>query len=110
MARRSDLPPTCQAGVAGQVRGADQTNRPGPAGIGTALEEAATCEVIDTMTDEDQEDRDARNVRILREARDDNLKMKREKSNKKLDEIERSSPADLAKTLLPMAASYSTSS
>jgi hypothetical protein len=57
------------------------------------------------MTDDDQEDRDQRAVRILREARDDNLKMKREKSNQKLAEIERSSPVDLAKTLLPMAAS-----
>jgi hypothetical protein len=43
-----DLSSTCQAGVAGQVRGADQAHRPGPAGIGIAPEEAPTCEVIDT--------------------------------------------------------------
>jgi hypothetical protein len=54
------------------------------------------------MTDDEDDERRA--VDALRQARDDVRKLKREKRDKKLDEIERSSPADLAKTLLPMAA------
>jgi hypothetical protein len=56
------------------------------------------------MTD-DEEDRDARATRLIREARDTVRRLKREprsERNRKLDDLERQPPDDVARTLLPM--------
>jgi hypothetical protein len=55
--------------------------------------------VIDMFDDEEDEDREAR---ALREARDSVRRLKRE-AEKKRDDLEKRSSADLAHILLPMA-------